>query len=105
MKPKSPVAIVSRLPRRNGDGYSWGGEVVLTVGARSVILDDVDFANALAVAWNTPLTREAMLEAAGEIERLQSIIDTLRERVPTPDMDDPNLAGDILDILNAKHSN
>lgn len=52
----APEARVSRLPWRDGDGYSYGGDVILTVGLRAIALsnskDDEDFAKRLADAWN-----------------------------------------------------
>lgn len=56
------IARVSRLPYRNGDGYSWGGEVILTIGERSIMLgpdrQEMDFARELALAWNARRTRQ-----------------------------------------------
>ena len=49
-------ATVSRLPFRCGDGYSYGGEAVLTIGDHSMILgasnEDVALACELAERWN-----------------------------------------------------
>lgn len=51
-----PTATVSRLPYHNGDGYSWGGDVLVTFGERSIFIgtnqDDMRFARELADAWN-----------------------------------------------------
>lgn len=41
-------ARASQLPWRDGDGYSWGGEAVLTIGARSVVIGAGKEALALA---------------------------------------------------------
>lgn len=52
-----PQATVSRLPWRNGDGYSYGGEVILTVGERAFLVgasrEDEAFARDMASAWNS----------------------------------------------------
>ena len=49
-------AFVTRLPWRNGDGYSWGGEVVLNIGDRAFLIcstrEDEALASAMADAWN-----------------------------------------------------
>lgn len=51
-------AIVSRLPYRDGDGYSYGGEAIITIGERSVLVGSGKEAYALAQEiarrWNTP---------------------------------------------------
>lgn len=50
------IARVSRLPFRHGDGYSWGGEVILTIGDRAIMFGcdrpEMEFARELALAWN-----------------------------------------------------
>lgn len=50
------TAIVSRLPFRDGDGYSFGGDVILTIGKHSVQFgigqDALNLANRVAEAWN-----------------------------------------------------
>lgn len=49
-------AHVSRLPWRDGDGYSYGGDVILTIGRRSFACgaskDDEAFAKEVAERWN-----------------------------------------------------
>ncbi len=58
-----PRAALSYLPMHCGDGYNYGGGIVLTIGDRSVVIagadamkgyrpDDMEFAARLAVAWN-----------------------------------------------------
>lgn len=52
------TAHVSFLPSEDGDGYSFGGGVILTIGDRSFyigsgkIKDDEDFAKEIARRWN-----------------------------------------------------
>lgn len=52
-------ATVSRLPWNDGDGYSYGGQVVLTIGGRSMLFgnsnDDKGFADEIAKRWNAAL--------------------------------------------------
>lgn len=49
-------AIVSALPGHSGDGYSYGGSVILTIDTRSLMIgesrEDYHFAMQLADAWN-----------------------------------------------------
>ncbi|PWJ80574.1 hypothetical protein C7441_112116 [Pseudaminobacter salicylatoxidans] len=49
-------AIVSRLPWFYGDGYSYGGQIILTIGGRSVSFgnsgEDELIAIELACRWN-----------------------------------------------------
>ncbi|AZV00234.1 hypothetical protein [Paracoccus kondratievae] len=56
------IARVSRLPYRNGDGYSFGGEIILTIGDRAIMLgarsEEMAFAQELALAWNARRTRQ-----------------------------------------------
>lgn len=56
MRLEEREAQVSRLPSRSGDGYSYGGEVVLTIGDKSIIMgsstEDYDIACHMAMAWN-----------------------------------------------------
>jgi hypothetical protein len=44
----SEKAKVSHLPSHSGDGYGYGGGVVLTIGGQSILLGDADHAFALA---------------------------------------------------------
>lgn len=52
-------ATVSRLPVGSGDGYGYGGGVVLTIGDRSIFIGEtnysVEFANEVAKRWNAAL--------------------------------------------------
>ncbi len=59
------IASVSRLPYRDGDGYSYGGEIVVTIGDRSILLSEGDFkfAEELALRWNAG---RAALEQEGK---------------------------------------
>lgn len=41
-------AQASQLPWRDGDGYSWGGEAILTIGTRSIMIGAGKEALALA---------------------------------------------------------
>ncbi len=41
-------ARASQLPYRDGDGYSWGGEAILTIGTRSILIGAGKEALALA---------------------------------------------------------
>lgn len=54
------IARVAQLPYRNGDGYSWYGEVILTIGERAIMLgagrEEMEFARELALAWNARRT-------------------------------------------------
>lgn len=49
-------AHASQLPWQDGDGYSWGGEAVLTIGDRSIMIgagkDSVALAQEIARRWN-----------------------------------------------------
>lgn len=49
-------ATASQLPWRDGDGYTYGGEAVLTIGARSLIIgsgkDALALAQEVAKRWN-----------------------------------------------------
>lgn len=59
------IATVSRLPYHDGDGYSYGGDIVVTIGDRSFLLAarDSKFAEELARRWNAG---RAALEQEGE---------------------------------------
>lgn len=48
------LAVVSHLPYRDGDGYSYGGDTILTIGKRSIALASQDdkFAKEVARRWN-----------------------------------------------------
>lgn len=56
-------ATLSRLPFRDGDGYSYGGDVVVTIGDRSILLGPGGEAEELGAEivrrWNA---RRAALE-------------------------------------------
>lgn len=49
-------AQASQLPYRDGDGYSWGGEAVLTIGTRSIMIgagaEALALAHEIARRWN-----------------------------------------------------
>lgn len=55
-------ARVSRLPWNDGDGYSWGGAVILTIGDLAVQLgkNDEPIAREIARRWNAERARQAM---------------------------------------------
>lgn len=62
-------AQASQLPWRDGDGYAWGGEAVLTIGDRSIMIgagkECVALAQEIARRWNafhddTPDTDRAL---------------------------------------------
>ena len=48
------TAAVSQLPVRDGDGYGFGGDIVLTIGSQSFLLGprDGELATELAKRWN-----------------------------------------------------
>lgn len=61
-------AQASQLPYRDGEGYSWGGEAVLTIGARSIMIgagkEALALAHEIERRWNisyddTPATLKA----------------------------------------------
>jgi len=62
-------ARVSQLPSHSGDGYSFGGGTVITIGQISIVLGDGEYAHLLAEEiarrWNagraalSPDTQEA----------------------------------------------
>lgn len=64
------IAKVSRMPWRNGDGYSWGGDVVLTIGDISLMLgsknEDFSFALEMARRWNSFIPAPAPAPAEQE---------------------------------------
>lgn len=71
----SDEARVSYLPYREGDGYSFGGGVILTIGERSLyigsgIIGDSDrkFAEELARRWNS--ARAVLDETGDECDRI-----------------------------------
>ncbi len=43
-------AVISQLPRHDGDGYSYGGDVILTIGKRSINLGACDRGETLKFA-------------------------------------------------------
>ena len=49
-------AYASQLPWRDGDGYSWGGEAILTIGDRSIMIgagkEAFALAQEIAKRWN-----------------------------------------------------
>ncbi len=51
------MAVVSRLPIHNGDGYSYGGDVILTIGTRSISFgsecEAQILADEMARRWNS----------------------------------------------------
>jgi len=50
-------AIVSRMPSGSGDGYGYGGGIILTIGDRSLFIGEAnfskEFAEEIAERWNT----------------------------------------------------
>lgn len=65
----SAKATASQLPWRDGDGYSWGGEAVLTIGDRSIMIgagkEAFALAQEIANRWNAGFddTPDAVMEA------------------------------------------
>lgn len=58
-----PEAKLVRLPPRVGDGFNWGGGLLVTVGDRAIhiadidptkgyLADDLQFAARMVEAWN-----------------------------------------------------
>lgn len=47
-----PKAILSHMPSRNGDGYSFGGEAVVTFADMSVVIGDTHIAKHIVDAIN-----------------------------------------------------
>jgi hypothetical protein len=45
---KSLEAVVSWLPFHSGDGYGWGGGVILTIGSHAIPIGEGPMANELA---------------------------------------------------------
>lgn len=49
-------ATASQLPWRDGDGYSYGGEAILTIGNRSIMVgagkEALALAQEIAARWN-----------------------------------------------------
>lgn len=68
---KLTKANASQLPWRDGDGYSWGGEAILTIGEKSIMIgagkEAMALAQEIARRWNIGLddTPEA-LEASDD---------------------------------------
>lgn len=55
------IARVSRLPWRDGDGYSYGGEVIVSIGEKSFVVggsqkEDFMLAREIALRWNSALS-------------------------------------------------
>lgn len=52
-------AYASQLPWRDGDGYSWGGEAVLTIGNKAIMIgagkEAVALAQEIARRWNAEI--------------------------------------------------
>lgn len=50
------TARVSRLPAREGERYDWGGEFIITIGERAIMIgadeSSEQFAREIADAWN-----------------------------------------------------
>lgn len=64
MASKELTATVSRLPYHDGDGYSWGGEAILTIGDKSVFIgagkEAFELAKEIALRWNaSPLGEQS----------------------------------------------
>lgn len=61
------VATVSQLPFHDGDGYSWGGDIILTIGERALHFgsgkETREFAEEVARRWNSG---RAALEERGD---------------------------------------
>lgn len=49
-------ANAAQLPYHSGDGYSWGGGAILTIGGRAIVIGEGDgsyeFAREIARRWN-----------------------------------------------------
>lgn len=62
--PAGPVAIAAQMPWRDGDGYSWGGEAVLTIGERAVLFgsgrEAFELAKEVALRWNEARASERL---------------------------------------------
>ena len=60
-------ATVSRMPVGSGDGYGYGGGIVLTIGDRSLFIGESnfskEFAQEIAGRWNA---RNALPDTKGE---------------------------------------
>jgi len=56
MPSKELTAAASRLPYRDGDGYSYGGEAIVTIGEQSILIgsgsDAFDLAKEISRRWN-----------------------------------------------------
>lgn len=57
-------AIASQLPWREGDGYAYGGEAILTIGVKSIMIgpgkDSFTLAQEIAKRWNAKEEHEAV---------------------------------------------
>lgn len=53
---KLTKAYVSQMPWRDGDGYSYGGEVILNIGDKALLIgsgrDARELADEIARRWN-----------------------------------------------------
>lgn len=73
----SSTANVSEMPRFNGDGYSYGGESIVTIGGRSFPVGiDKDLADEIAHRWN-----EHNAKRHGSPTMLESIEEGLKDIV------------------------
>lgn len=56
MPSKEHTATASRLPYRDGDGYSYGGEAIVTIGEQSIFIgagkEAFELAKEIAWRWN-----------------------------------------------------
>ncbi len=62
------IAVVSYLPYHDGDGYSWGGGTILTIGKRSIALSPKDgkLADEIARRWNASRAQSEDARKKGE---------------------------------------
>lgn len=57
--PNQNKAVVTRMPGYTGDGYNWGGEVLLTIGDRSIPFgNEFDLVEEVAERWNAALSNQ-----------------------------------------------
>lgn len=56
---KMTKAHAAQLPWRDGDGYSWGGEAILTIGGRAIMIgagkESLALAQEIARRWNVDI--------------------------------------------------
>lgn len=62
--------LVSRLPRHNGDGYYWGGDVIVTFEGSSINLGPAPEAESLGhLIAASPALYKALKEALSDLDR------------------------------------